>query len=440
MNKYFEYKQNVIDNISDSFCAAKWFNATIWLGHGQTVSCHHPVSHNIDVDDIKTNPSALHNTTKKKAMRKDMLEGIRPAECTYCWAIEDQNNDTLSDRVYKTIIYDNSDIEHATSTPPSSDMYLRNLEISFGRTCNLACSYCNPAYSTTWANDIKRNGPYPELPTDDFHQYQTDAPWAASRYSDENDNPYIIAFWKWWENELKDTLTQLRVTGGEPFLQPSNWKLIDEFIKHDIKHIKLAINSNLSFPKKSLMDKIITTSFDVNDLDIYTSNESTKQFAEYIRHGIDYKQWYNNCARLLNESNVKQLHNMMTINALCLHDITSFLDDMMNLRNSDKGPILSVNLVHSPKFQSVDVLPQTIRQQKSQELQTWVDNNITKLHQHEIAQLERLIKYLSKQQVSEGYRDELLQDFKSFYTAFDLRRGTNFKTTFTEFADWYDLI
>ena len=36
-----QYKQRMIDPISESYCAAKWYNATIWLGHGQTASCHH---------------------------------------------------------------------------------------------------------------------------------------------------------------------------------------------------------------------------------------------------------------------------------------------------------------------------------------------------------------------------------------------------------------
>lgn len=44
-----EYKQRVIDTKSASFCAAKWYNATIWLGSGQTTSCHHPLPHAIDV-------------------------------------------------------------------------------------------------------------------------------------------------------------------------------------------------------------------------------------------------------------------------------------------------------------------------------------------------------------------------------------------------------
>ena len=67
-----EFKKRMIDPVSESFCAAKWLNATIWLGHGGTTSCHHPPAHQIDPEEIKTNPSAIHNTKHKKKMREMM--------------------------------------------------------------------------------------------------------------------------------------------------------------------------------------------------------------------------------------------------------------------------------------------------------------------------------------------------------------------------------
>ena len=81
----FEWRQRVLDSISPSFCAAKWLNSTIHLGHGYTHSCHLPIPHPIDKEAIKDNPSALHNTAHKKTQRKRMLEGERPRECEYCW-------------------------------------------------------------------------------------------------------------------------------------------------------------------------------------------------------------------------------------------------------------------------------------------------------------------------------------------------------------------
>ena len=47
-----EFKARMIDPVSESFCGAKWYNATIWLGHGGTTSCHHPPAHQIDLEEI----------------------------------------------------------------------------------------------------------------------------------------------------------------------------------------------------------------------------------------------------------------------------------------------------------------------------------------------------------------------------------------------------
>ncbi len=85
-----DFRQEVLDPLSSSFCAAKWYNATIWLGSGQTTSCHHPPAHKIpSVELLKENPKLIHNTPEKKLDRDMMRQGERPPGCEYCWKIED---------------------------------------------------------------------------------------------------------------------------------------------------------------------------------------------------------------------------------------------------------------------------------------------------------------------------------------------------------------
>jgi len=144
-----EFKQQVLDPVSASFCAAKWYNATIWLGSGQTTSCHHPPAHLIDVDKVNNNSRLLHNTDQKKADRQQMLAGERPAGCEYCWKIEDMDTNAVSDRVYKSKIYPIEALHEAVKTPVTDDVNLRTQKISFDRTCQFACYYCNLAFIYT---------------------------------------------------------------------------------------------------------------------------------------------------------------------------------------------------------------------------------------------------------------------------------------------------
>ena len=123
-------------------------------------------------------------------MRKMMLEGIRPNECEYCWKVEQNLPNAISDRVYKTVIYDDEAIAATVQAPWDADPALKTLEISFERTCNFACSYCNPAFSTSWVRDIKRNGPYVNIISDGRGHFTDTAPWAESPKDDQITHTY----------------------------------------------------------------------------------------------------------------------------------------------------------------------------------------------------------------------------------------------------------
>jgi organic radical activating enzyme len=447
-----DYKKRMIDPVSDSFCAAKWLNSTIWLGHGQTASCHHPPSHQIDAEEIQHNPSAIHNTFQKKKARKQMLEGVRPSECEYCWKIEDMGVDAVSDRVYKTEIFSDAEVRSIAAADPQSDSHLRTLEVSFDRTCNFACSYCNPSFSTTWVKDIRANGPYTGLVTDRRNHFTHDAPYAQP-YASGQTNPYIRAFWEWWP-ELSQTLEEIRITGGEPLMAVDVWKLFDWFEKNPTSTMRFAINSNLG-AKPELIDRLIEKSRVMHDLHIYTSNEAMGAQAEYIRDGLDYAQWRTNIERLSVEGNVKQLHMMMTINGLCLFSITDFLDDMLELKRAHGRtfPAFTMNIVRFPSFQSPLVLPMHLREEAATRIEDWLAATLMRgeicrfehqpiLHEHEIEHTTRLVAYLRR--VDEPHadaapHDQLVQDFRTFYAQYDARRGKDLRATFAPaLSAWLD--
>ena len=172
--------------------------------------------------------------------------------------------------------------------------------------CNLACSYCNASFSTTWAKDINKNGPYENLVSDGAGAFKQDGSW-AQLYNNDDDNPYIQAFWKWWDNGLADSLEELRITGGEPLMSGNTWKLFDWFEKQN-SNMRFAINSNL-IAKNSIIDKLVSKAKNINNFSIYTSCEATGKQAEYIRDGLDYDQWKSNLVRMLSETNAENEHN-----------------------------------------------------------------------------------------------------------------------------------
>ena len=441
-----EFKQQVLDTKSKSFCAAKWYNATIWLGSGQTTSCHHPLPHAIDVDDIKRNPSALHNTQRKKADREMMQKGERPSGCEYCWKIEDMGRDNISDRVYKSKIYPMEELNRAFRTPSREDFDLKTLEIAFDRTCQFACSYCNPAFSSTWVKDIRNNGAYQGLVSDGRNHFTHDHS-ASQLYKFGERNPYVDAFFAWWESDLHRTLQELRITGGEPLMSAETWKLIDWFKTNKGRSkTRLAINSNLGTDVD--IDRLLEA-IDGVEVDLYTSNESMSLQAEYIRDGLVFDDWANNVERLLDSGKFRGIHVMCTVNALCLDSLDSFLEMIMNWkREYGKDAVnFSLNILRFPSFQSLTVLPDNIRTGYLDKLiafaRTYQTTNHGEMHEFEYNQLVRLLDYIREveQAHSEAMARLILQqDFKKFYTQYDQRRGKDFCAAFPALADWYNTL
>lgn len=441
-----EFKRQVLDTKSASFCAAKWYNATIWLGSGQTTSCHHPPAHKIDDTLLETNPSAIHNTAQKKQDRAQMQAGERPAGCEYCWKIEDMGVDAVSDRVYKSKIYPLRLLDEAYHADHREDINLRTLEIAFDRTCQFACSYCNPAFSSTWVKDIRNNGAYANLISDGRNHF-THTHDSSQLYRFGETNPYVEAFFKWWETDLHKTLQELRITGGEPTMSGELWKLIDWFKANKGKsQTRLAINSNLGMDRLKLFE-FRDALQDIPHVEIYTSNEAYGTQAEYIRDGMDYDLWMHNVQELLEHDHIRAVHFMCTINALCLDSLDVFLDQLIRLKKvyGRERVNFTLNILRFPSFQSALILPDNIKQQYRDRLVAWMikHKDHDYLHEHEINHMQRLIDYLDivKTPHSEAFEmPKLLNDFKQFYTQYDQRRGKSFIDTFSTFRNWYESI
>ena len=440
-----EFRQQVLDTKSKSFCAAKWYNATIWLGSGMTTSCHHPPAHLVDTDKVRANPRLLHNTPQKKQDREQMQRGERPAGCEYCWKIEDMGRDAISDRVYKSKIYPLEELNRAFNTPSDQDVNLTTLEISFDRTCQFACSYCNPAFSSTWVKDIRNNGPYVGLESDGRNHF-THTHDHSQLYKFGETNPYVEAFFAWWESDLHQTLDELRITGGEPLMSGYTWQLLDWFRENKGRsQTRLAINSNLG----AGVD--INRLFDSVDapIDLYTSNEAIGSHAEYIRDGLAWDDWANNIELILNNHSdkLRGLHIMCTINALCLESLSDFLECIVNWKLEFGHDIVSftLNILRFPSFQSPLVLSQELRTQYRDQLSEFMvrHKGHNYLHEHEWNHLQRLVDYLDVVKTPHAGAAEqavLQRDFKRFYQQYDQRRGKSFATTFPNLVDWYNEI
>ena len=99
-SKFMSSAEQMKENLGPALCLAKWKQVSLHLPTGLNNSCYHPPLHKIPVENLATDPGSLHNTPHKKAQRVLMLRNEKPAECEYCWNME--NEGKLSDRHYRS--------------------------------------------------------------------------------------------------------------------------------------------------------------------------------------------------------------------------------------------------------------------------------------------------------------------------------------------------
>jgi pyruvate-formate lyase-activating enzyme len=440
-------KRIVINNISPSFCSAKWLQTTLYLQNGYNHSCHHPAPHKIPIAEIRNNPAALHNSTFKKEQRVMMIKGERPGECDYCWKIEDLDTTYFSDRHYKTSDYWAWDrLDEVATLDPLSDINPSYLEVSFSNVCNLKCSYCSPDVSSKWMEEIQQHGPYPISSGSHDLQWLRDTQRFPYKHSDNN--PYVDAFWKYLPDTI-GSLKVLRVTGGEPLMSRDVWKLFDFIKENPQPQLELAVNTNMCVEDK-LIEKFITYINElqscVKKIDVYTSLESTGAQAEYSRYGLDYDKWNTNIRKVLSQT-TSTVSIMTTINVLSLPGTLSFLENVLELRKEFNNDLaenripISINYLRWPQHLSVLILPKEMRQSYADTilaasekwLKYYIDEKFARLYLEEWDQIKRFCEYLSTEETIDT-------DFIKFIDEYDKRRNTNFLETFPEYKDFYESI
>jgi len=443
---WLKQAKQILDRTGPGMCLAKWLQVTLHLQNGHTHSCHHPNTHKIPVEEIELDPSALHNTTFKKEQRKLMMTGQRPAECHFCWQVEDNapaNSDVFSDRVYKS-----------TDDWAGKDQYFNvmyagwehnikptYLEVSFSHACNFKCAYCSPHISSKWMEEIEKFGGYPT--TLNYNNLEHTKHQDKMPIPLKEDNPYVDAFWKWWP-DVYNTLHTFRITGGEPLMSKETFRVLDYIIENPNPNLELAINSNCVLPDK-LFDKflekikVIQDNKSVKKFTLFTSAEAYGAKAEYIRNGMDYDIWIDNCNRFLKEVPSANFSIMSTYNALSITSYMEFLKDVLLMKlkyhNDSRSISLDIPYLDNPKWMSVRILPTDYIPMLQKQVQFMKDNHCDGkgFQDWEANKLER-IQYLIKEDPEQVW----LKDFGLFFDEHDKRRGTNLLETFPELANLYN--
>lgn len=458
VNRLQKVKQE-LDQVSPSFCTAKWLQVTLHLQNGFNHSCHHPSTHKINLDEIAVNPSAVHNTAYKKQQRKMMLEGQRPAECQYCWNVEDLPGNHISDRIGKSadVSWSYDKIAEVSRSPWDKDVAPTYVEISFSNHCNFKCSYCSPVHSSQWEKEAKEFGPYPT--SQHYNGYDWLANTGQLPIPHDQPNPYVDAFWDWWP-ELYQSLRVFRVTGGEPLMEKNTFLAMDRMVENPKPSLEFSINTNACVSDSRISKyiekaKLLEGKIRLNR--VYTSVDTHGEQAEYIRNGLNYQQWYSNVDRILTELPKTKVTVMCTANLMSVTNFTQMLRDIYFLKvkhynNSRKVAItIDISILRWPGHQRANILPPEYADMMLPALEFMKaheegnkENNIPHykgFFDFEIAKLERFIEFIrSPINPAEKVNISVARaDFYKFVNEHDRRRNTDFLQTFPQLTDFYQM-
>jgi len=447
LSNYFESSKDLLEELNDvspSFCLAKWFNVSIHIPTGKTHSCYHPPAHSIPLKELEKSSDALHNTEHKVKQRKKMLKGERPKECEFCWVIEDQGN--ISDRAYRSQdVYKSGLIKEAKQNVKNP--LPRYLEVNFNQACNLKCAYCSPHLSTEWHKEVKRHGAY-KLENGNHN----DPLWVDSLgINNAPDSPYVQAFWDWFPT-VYPTLKTFRMTGGEPLMDKNTFKVFEYVKQNPNNKLHLSITSNCNPPGEQ-WDKFMTSLKNITDADaidhfmLFCSLDSWGNQAEYIRNGLVFDTLYKNITRYLRESSKHSLTFIITANLLSLPGWLDYIKNILKLRqefNTDRQLIwFDTPMLHDPKWLSMKLATTEMLKPLLDSIEFMeskpetINNRFKGFKDYEVDKVRRLYQWALEPLNKE---EEILakKNFSLFFKQHDERRKTCIRTTFPELVSFID--
>jgi len=266
--------------ISKTFCRDPW--STLYIGAEsdvRTCCSAFDVLGYLRDDSLET---ILHSP-KAKEIRQAILRGEWTDNCRVCKELEES-----SVKSYR-VTYVGEQEQYKIQNDP--DYYAPTmLDIRWNDTCQLACNYCGPRFSSAWSR--LQNV---DLGLGRFH-YDATLEWLKSH---------------------EDQINVVTLLGGEPLLIKDNLPLL-EIISN--KNIDMHITTNLSMDIEK--SKIFQAIQEFKNITWQISFENTHDRFEYVRHGASWDQFHKNIL-LLKEYRKSRNWN---IDARCNYNIYSAFD------------------------------------------------------------------------------------------------------------------
>lgn len=353
-----------------------------------------------ELDSLKHNVFQKHSSILQD--RKTSLdENKLPLNCQWC--IDTAPNNIM--KVWNT--WSDEWVEN-NKFKLYREHFLNYIDLDIGKSCDLACIYCGPWSSTTWAKELNQD-------VDNIIDFE----WK------EKVLKYLRLYISYLDNKTK---LVFNILGGEPLLITDTYDIIS-YLSQNCRHFDqkpdLMITTNLNC-KPALLKKLLDTIEETKDTFNWTMSVSIEDVgdrAQAVRHHLDFARFENNLKLL--KDKVDKIYLTTTFSLLSFANFQEFVKwsfDIMGQRNYTKTWDYSLNnvqqgftdLAYCPKdLIDIDLIKKT-----------YYDNiaDLTDINYHKVQQF---ISHVDNMFERAGTK-EITTEFTGFWKTMSNRRNLNY--------------
>jgi uncharacterized Fe-S cluster-containing radical SAM superfamily protein len=328
------------------------------------------------VEEILLGPK---NITKQT----NIINNTPAVGCHTCYNLEHgkEGFDIISDRIFYIREFKKTPLN--TYRPNNFD--LQTIDVRWTNLCNFACVYCNPEFSSNWANELGKKIEQPsEQQQKDFREY-------IFKHARQLKHVYLA--------------------GGEPLLMKENLALLKE-LNPDVN---LRINTNLSKVDTGVFDAVCG----FQNVHWTVSVETIEEEFEYIRFGGRWQDFLDNL-KVIQKLDHKISFNMLWF-LLNYDSVFGCVDYLKGLGFHNNSFIIGALL--TPDYLNIRHLPESMLNLLKTKLESKIDEQPGYLLEDSYRNMLHYIKQPIKQDLAGSF--DLL-------AVMDQRRGVDSSKIFTE--------
>lgn len=342
-----------MDKMSKTFCMHPFTGlATRQDGAIQACCRSHPIGW-IQKETLEE----IWNNESMREIRRQVLNGERPAACEPCFNLEDQGVESLRQRHINGVIPEARINLYPDALSKLGEDYMMpfeipTMELKLNNLCNLKCRMCHPLDSTSW-NDWKE--------VEEFYDKEKNFLSETIRELKIATKPYVDSFTndpRFWNNleKLLPYFRRVEFAGGEPLMDPTHYKILDMMAPYG-ENIEVKYATNLTvlgikggrnvwdyWPKfKSIAVNVSIDGFG----DVYEYVRGNGKWNDVVAN-IREIQKMPNISRVVGAVTV-QVANIMQLDQCC----EKWLDEL--------GIVFYTHRVAYPNLLSIQVLPPELK-------------------------------------------------------------------------------